>query len=1043
MFTLCLDAAERRAFADVLVRATRGPEDPLRVVVTLRDDFLSRLGEVASLRERIAYGQGLQLLGTPSEEDLLRIVTLPAERAGFAFEDQRLPREMVEAVAERPGALALLSFTASRLWAKRDRHFKLLGRRAYEELGGVAGALARHAEETRAAMTHEEQRLVREAFRHLVTAEGTRAVLPRGELEETLGGGPAARTVVDKLVDARLLVATEGAGPPEVEIIHEALLTAWPRLVDWRREDAEGARLRDQLRAAARQWDERGRPKGLLWRDEALAELVRWRARFPGSLAAVEDAFRAASEADAARGVRRRRLLIGGIIAGLSVGLVVTITLARRASEAQGQAERGLVRQYQEQGRQLLLAGDATRAYPYLVEAHRRGGSNPALAFLLGRAGRMLDRQLLSLRHGGPVNDAAYTPDGRLVISASDDKTARIWNAATGQLLHTLPHDDKVYTFALSPDGTKVATASYDRTVAIWEIATGRQLARLTGHADQVRGVAWSPDGSKLASGSLDQTVRVWDAATGTQLMKLVGHTARVRSVSFTPDGRQILSEGREPAPRLWDATTGAPVPLAVQHDDVILAHDLRGDWMATGSRGLTILIFRPGEPAHALLGHLGSVRSVRFSADGGRLVSAAADNSARIWSVPSGDRVIPLVGHRGYVEYADFDAKGTRVVTGSDDATVRVWDATDGRPLAVLDGHTDMVYRARFSPDGKRVISAGFDGMVKIWNPDSGEIGFRVPAHAEGAARAIVVRDDGNEIATVGTDGARLWSLPGLERVTDLPLGEAGLAVSYDERGTLQIVGERHWFTREGQALRSAALPEAAAPAVRAVARDGRLLVGREDGSVLEWRADSAAAPVARPGHKGEVVSLDLLPDGVVSTGVDGVVTVTRRGISVSVSHAYNAQVARVIAAPGGEQFLTAGYDRIAVLWTTENGQRVRAFEGHTNIVADAVFSRDGQFVATASHDGSARVWDATTAELLMAIPSDQLDLVAFDPQGRYLVAVGAAGALTRWDIRSESRSTVELERNLACRVPFTLAEGVLVPHETRCGPRDEHSSP
>src|SRR5262249_43008704 len=154
-----------------------------------------------------------------------------------------LPAEMVRAVADRPGALPLLSFTAAQLWELRDRHFHQLSRRAYQALGGVGGALAQHAEATLAAMTPSEQRLVREALRRLVTSEGTRTVMTRGELLHVVGGAHAG-AAIDKLVAARLLSAGENdAGEERIEIVHEALLAAWPRLRDWRREDAEGARL--------------------------------------------------------------------------------------------------------------------------------------------------------------------------------------------------------------------------------------------------------------------------------------------------------------------------------------------------------------------------------------------------------------------------------------------------------------------------------------------------------------------------------------------------------------------------------------------------------------------------------------------------------------------------------------------------------------------------------------------------------------------------------------------------------------------------------
>ena len=178
---------------------------------------------------------------------------------------------MVQSVADQPGALALLSFTAASLFALRDRHFKQLPRKAYDSMGGVGGALAQHAEETLGNMTAEEQKLVREAFRHLVTADGTRAVMPHTELRHVLGASPSADSVIEKLVNARLLTASE---EDRIEVIHEALLSAWPRLVGWRRDDSEGARLRDQVRAAARQWDDVAAVLAAsYWRDEGIRRI--------------------------------------------------------------------------------------------------------------------------------------------------------------------------------------------------------------------------------------------------------------------------------------------------------------------------------------------------------------------------------------------------------------------------------------------------------------------------------------------------------------------------------------------------------------------------------------------------------------------------------------------------------------------------------------------------------------------------------------------------------------------------------------------------
>ena len=203
-------------------------------------------------------------LGPLTREGLRRAVVEPALKQGYRFEDDALVEEMVDAVEGARAALPLLAFAVSRLWERRDREKKLLTREAYREIGGVEGALAQHAEATLERIGPEREGIVREIFRNLTTAQGTRAVLDREELLSALPDRAAGEQVLQQLVDARLLTSyeTEGSdGEPahhRVEIVHESLLSAWPRLVRWQTQDADGAQLRDQLRQAAHLWQERG-----------------------------------------------------------------------------------------------------------------------------------------------------------------------------------------------------------------------------------------------------------------------------------------------------------------------------------------------------------------------------------------------------------------------------------------------------------------------------------------------------------------------------------------------------------------------------------------------------------------------------------------------------------------------------------------------------------------------------------------------------------------------------------------------------------------
>ena len=205
--------------------------------------------------------------------------------------------EMVSNVEGVRGALPLLAFAVARLWEKRDRERKLLTREAYREIAGVEGALAQHAEATMDRIGPERQGLVREIFRNLVTAQGTRAVIDREELLSAFPDAGRGEEVLSQLIDARLLTTYEVEGKEgepshhRVEVVHESLLKAWPRLVRWQAQDEEGAVLRDQLKQAAHLWDEKGRKADLLWTGTAYPEYELWRERYPGALTALEEDF--------------------------------------------------------------------------------------------------------------------------------------------------------------------------------------------------------------------------------------------------------------------------------------------------------------------------------------------------------------------------------------------------------------------------------------------------------------------------------------------------------------------------------------------------------------------------------------------------------------------------------------------------------------------------------------------------------------------------------------------------------------------------------
>jgi WD40 repeat protein len=339
-------AEAQEQFADLLAQLAL--EADVHVLLSMRDDFLFHCSTHEALAPIFSEMTPLKPL---SGSALRRALVQPALKCGYRFEDEALVDEMVAEVEGERGALPLLAFAASRLWDHRNREDGFLTREAYEHIGGVGGALAQHAEATLEAIGREREPLVRELFRNLVTSQGTRAARDRQDLVSVFGEEERqpAGEILDALIDARLLTSYETVsdnGDEEVahhriEIIHESLLSNWPRLVRWQSQDQEGALLRDQLRQAAQMWRERGHPEDLLWTGTSFKEYELWRERYAGGLSEAEKEFAVAMKSKAERRRRQKRIALATAF-GLLLAVLAVIAffgwqseLARRRAEAE------------------------------------------------------------------------------------------------------------------------------------------------------------------------------------------------------------------------------------------------------------------------------------------------------------------------------------------------------------------------------------------------------------------------------------------------------------------------------------------------------------------------------------------------------------------------------------------------------------------------------------------------------------------------------------------------------------------------------------
>jgi WD40 repeat protein/serine/threonine protein kinase len=344
------------------------------------------------------------------------------------------------------------------------------------------------------------------------------------------------------------------------------------------------------------------------------------------------------------------------------------------------------------------------------------------------------------------------------------------WHAGSRLVQRTLPHRDPVHAVAFSPDGRRLATGCADRTARLWDVATGSILASPMSHAGVVRAVAFSPDGRLAATAGDDGMLRLWDAVTGRPVGEAGRHQASVSAVCFSPDGTRIATASRGGIPCLWDVATGRPIgepapwPGTSGAAILALAFDPDGTRLAVAGDDGTVCMWdaaagQPiGEPSH----HEAAVHALAFSPDGRRLLGGHRDGSARLRDAGDGTLLAELThGARAEVGCVAFSPDGRSIASACSDGTARLWDVATGRPIGEPMSHRGPVDRLAFHPEGTIVATAGRDGAARLWDAGTA-LPIGPPLEHRGAVHALAFSPDGRRLATASADAmARCWRVP------------------------------------------------------------------------------------------------------------------------------------------------------------------------------------------------------------------------------------------------------------------------------------------
>ena len=384
--------------------------------------------------------------------------------------------------------------------------------------------------------------------------------------------------------------------------------------------------------------------------------------------------------------------------------------------------------------------------------------------------------QLLQTFEGNSawVYSVAFSPDGRWVLSGSN--TVKIWDAATGQVVRTLNgHANRVQTVAFSPDGRQVLSGSWDKTIKLWDASTGLVIRSFEGRTAVVQSVAFSPNGRQIVSARDDYSIKLWDSVTGQVLHTFKGHIGPVLSAAFSPDGRQILSGSADAKVKLWDAATGKLIRTFEDHLTQVYAVVLSADGKLALSASNDRKLLWETATAKVLRTFEGQdVRSVAISPDGRHVVLAS--DILNLWDAATGKLVRTFTGHRGGVEAVVFSPDGRQVLTGGWDRTVKLWDVATGKLVRTLDvGGRWWVSSVAFSPDGRKLLSNGSDATAKLWDVATGQLMRTFEGHTM-RVNSVAFSPDGKWIVSGSDDTtSRLWRTETGEHLTSFVAARDG----------------------------------------------------------------------------------------------------------------------------------------------------------------------------------------------------------------------------------------------------------------------------
>lgn len=1126
------------------------------IIASARSDFYHRFSEIPELLE--IKGGGQYDLLPPSITEIGEIIRYPALKSGLSFDvnnetGETLDDELIREASKDVSILPLLEFALQQLYEKRNTIEQnkgyILPYKAYNEIGGIEGALKKHADEILAGLPPSVQKEFNLVFRSVVKIKNgnDEMVVARKVPLGILALSKDRKQLVNAFINARLLISEKDNNDEIIiRVAHEALIRSWPRLKKLIEEEKEFLHIRENIENSMVLWEKEEKSYEYLIHlgkqlNEAEFILKKYNEELDESLKIyIKRSIKKAKLSSRLRGIAI--IAIAVIIVGFSVFSLylarVSSDNAKTAIEQKKEAEKQkelaneqsklanenerkaklyseeVVKQKDlvdkeknnaiknekralagelEAKRQAKISqeernraiesesiakeekevalkneskmitylsnneienGDRVMATMLALEALPKDINKPERPYV-SEAEWALQNSLYSgqyqghmiLTHNGEVKYAAFSKDGKKVVTTSRDKTAKIWDSESGKLLKILSgHTEMVYFAEFSPDGGRVVTASEDDSVKIWDVDTGVLLLSVSINGQYGCNATFSPDGKKIVTHAKDSEVKVWDSYSGKLLASTGRSFMQVHKIKVSNDGKKIIAcvliTNGETKKNSSFVTIGAAIVIDIMNgkelalltnnkpDTILRYAEFSADnkKVLTASSDNTAVIWdvESGKELVKLNKHTSTVICARFSPNGKIVITTSADNTARIWDAESGKELFVLDKHSGNVVFAEFSPDGKRVATVSDDNTVRVWDTEDGSELAVLDKHIGGVEHATFSPDGTKLITSSSDNTARIWDVYSKEEDRILSKHMDSVIYATFSHDGKMFITTSRDETARIWDSESMEQLGVInnhtsrinyadfsPDGKRVVLASSDYSVSICDVKSGKLVVRLKNFHSDVEFAQ--------FSPDGKMVVTYAFNpwhEAILWNSETGEEIMSFEHDCKLFYYVNFSPDSkriITYKQSWNNYTQSWKNYYAEVWDVYNKKklfelkgftdcIYYAEFSPDGKKIVVASADNSVKVWDSVSGKQLLVLDKHGESVLCAKFSMDNKKIITASSDNTARIWDAITGNQIAFLDKHIKAVVglSLSPEGRKVLTYSSDGYVRMWEINS-----------------------------------------